>query len=74
MKGPEGFALFINIAMNVILGILLTICVDLSIQWRLGIEFMTPEIVIGTDAPIVVNRAIGPVLPRVRRGMIGRPP
>jgi hypothetical protein len=70
MKGPEGFALFINIAMNVILGILLTICVDLSIQWRLGIEFMTPEIVIGTViSSFCVGFTAGTLVPAMDWGM-----
>lgn len=48
MKGPQGFALFVNVAMNLVLGIILTIIVDISLEMRLGIQIITPEVVAGT--------------------------
>ena len=48
MKGPQGYALIINVAMNIILGVLITVCFDFTLQAMIGVQFVTPALVAGT--------------------------
>lgn len=69
MKGPQGFALFINVAMNLVLGIILTIIVDISLEMRLGIQLITPEVVAGTVlSSFCVGFTAGTLVPAMEWG------
>lgn len=69
-KGPQGFALFVNIAMNIVLGIILTVFVYISIEMRLGIQFMTLEAVVGTFiSSFCVGFTAGTLVPAMDWGM-----
>ena len=70
MTGPEGFAMFVNIGMNIVLGILITICFDLTLQAMTGVWFMTPEVVIGTIlSSFCVGFTAGTLVPAMDWGM-----
>ncbi|MFD0702874.1 hypothetical protein DMP06_06210 [Slackia equolifaciens] len=69
-KGPQGFALFVNVAMNIVLGIVLTVFVDISIEMRLGVHFMTVEAVVGTFiSSFCVGFTAGTLVPAMTWGM-----
>ncbi len=70
MKGPQGYALIINVAMNISLGVLITVCFDFTLQAMIGVQFVTPALVAGTViSSFCVGFTAGTLVPAMPWGM-----
>ena len=71
MKGPQGYALIINVAMNIILGVLITVCFVLHASMAMiGVQFVTPALVAGTViSSFCVGFTAGTLVPAMPWGM-----
>ena len=62
--------MFVNIGMNIVLGVLITICFDFTLQAMIGVPFVTPEVVIGTIiSSFCVGFTAGTLVPAMDWGM-----